>query len=369
MDRELASTLKDLGLTATEAEIYVALLQHCSEGPVTAYKLAQEMGRDPANMTKTLAAMAKRGAVRASGRRPRLYAPVDPAEFTGSLVANLQERQRQAVRLLEAIGTPPDDESLRTLDTRDQAMACARRLLAEARRIVLVDAAPEILSELAPDLEETATNRGTTVLIKTTDPIHIRGTRVWPDPTAAALTGAAPGPWLRMTVDGHASLDVVAHPANDHDLLHGHWGRSPALAFMAHRSLGAEIIHSGAAQLLQEGAGPELARRQADDLATLILRQVAWRQRWREADLPDYTPTAAEEVDPTEVDRTMAELAAEENAPSETVTVQPELEQDFQAEMPGKTEPVPEPEQPKAPEPEAEADGPLQFIFRRRKKS
>jgi len=308
--------------------------------------------------------------VRVSGRRPKLYAPVEPADFTGALVANLQERQRLAVRLLEAIGSPPTDESLRTLDTRDQAMACARRLLDEARRIVLVDAAPEMLAELAPELEETATNRGTTVLIKTTDPIHIRGARVWPDPTAAALTGAAPGPWLRLTVDGHASLDVVAHPGNDHDLLHGHWGRSPALAFMAHRSLGAEIIHSGAAQLLQEGAGPELARRQAEDLATLILRQVAWRQRWREADLPDYTPTAVVEVDPTEVDRTMAELAAEENAPAPepAPASQPESVPDFQAEVPGKPEPKAEPAAKAEPEPDAEADGPLQFIFRRRKK-
>ena len=55
MDRELASALKDLGLTATEAAIYVALLEHCADGPISAYKLAQIMGRDPANLTKALA--------------------------------------------------------------------------------------------------------------------------------------------------------------------------------------------------------------------------------------------------------------------------------------------------------------------------
>lgn len=44
--------LRQLGLTRTEAEVYLATLQQATGGPVSAYKVAQAMGRDPANLGK-----------------------------------------------------------------------------------------------------------------------------------------------------------------------------------------------------------------------------------------------------------------------------------------------------------------------------
>jgi len=51
---EITQALVDLGLTKTEAEVYIELLQLSVDGPVSSYKVAQSMGRDPANMSKTL---------------------------------------------------------------------------------------------------------------------------------------------------------------------------------------------------------------------------------------------------------------------------------------------------------------------------
>ncbi|HOX25007.1 MAG TPA: helix-turn-helix domain-containing protein [Candidatus Krumholzibacteria bacterium] len=293
MDRELAADLAELGLTATEAEIYLALLEQSAAGPVSAYKLAQDMGRDPANMTKTLGAMAKRGAVQATRGKPRLFAAVPPADFTGALVQRLQAKQRQVVKRLETIGHPPGDESLHPLDTRQQILEVARRLLGEARRIVLVDASADLLGELAPELARAASTRSATVLVKSAARVAIPGVRVWIDPGEDALVGAAPGPWLRLAVDGRGSLEALAHPGDADQLLHGFWTRSPARAFLAHRGLAAELILADVGELLRAGASADLVSRRAADQAALLLRQVDWRQRWREAGLPDYPPAAA----------------------------------------------------------------------------
>ena len=351
MDRELAVALKDLGLTATEASIYVALLEHCGDGPVSAYKLAQDMGRDPANMTKTLAAMVKRGAVHAGGKRPKLYAPVRPADFTGELVARIQARQRQAVALLDRIGQPAADESLRPLESRRAGLDRARSILESAGRIVLVDASADLLAEIAADLSSAASERGVTVLARSTDQVAAPGVRIWIDPDDGALSGAAPGPWLRLTVDGHSCLEMTAHPEDPDLLLHGSWSRSPGQAFLAHRSLGSELILTDLLEMLRSGAGTDLVRRHAEDQATLILRQIAWRRQWREIGLPDYAPETAD-VDPDLVARTMAELD------DEVAVFQPD---------PSPVAKTPVAEEVTATD-EDDGGGPLQFIFRRRKR-
>lgn len=360
MDRQLAGALAELGLSATEAEIYVALLRLGASGPVSAYKLAQDMGRDPANMTKTLAAMTKRGAVRASGRKPRLYAPIAPEEFTGELIARLQARQRQAVELLREIGQPPEDERLRTLTSRREALDIARRLLAGARRVVLCDAAAEVLTELGEALAAAAARQGATVLVKSTAAVDLPRVQIWLDQSTDALLGTAPGPWLRLAVDGDGCLQMLARPDENDDLLHGHWSRCPTRSFLEHRALAADLILADTHELLAGGATGELARRRAAERAGLLLRLVNWRQRWHEAGLPDYEPLLeqATELDPGEVAAAMAELAAEAGAGAPAGTTAANRSPGEQAGPAG----------------EAEADedqegGPLQFIFRRRRKS
>ncbi|MEZ4386537.1 MAG: helix-turn-helix domain-containing protein [Candidatus Krumholzibacteriia bacterium] len=295
MDRQLAAALKDLGLTDTDAAIYVALLEHCGDGPVTAYKLAQDLGRDPANLTKALAAMVKRGAAVASGKRPRVYAPTPPREFIGGLVSHLQARQEQAVALLEQIGKPADAGHPHPLETRDDALAAARRLLAEAERTVLISAAPEWRAQLAAELARAADPQGAVVLARST------------------ATGAVPGPWLRLAVDGRAALVALGRADGD-ALVHGHWSYNPAEAYLLHHDLGHAAVLEDVLELLHTGTAADTVRRRAEDQWALIARQVPWQKRWRELDLAPYTvvaPEAAEDLDPGAVAAAMAEVAAE----------------------------------------------------------
>lgn len=221
MDRELAATLKDLGLSATEATAYVALLQHGDDGPLTAYRLAQVLGRDPANTTKVMGMMVKRGAVKASGKRPRRYAPVAPRRFIGRLVADLQARQDLAITRLEQIGQAPVDAGPQALDSRAEAEATARQLLDEAGHVVLIGADPDWLASLGDTLEHLQRERGVAVVAH-----------------AATAPAGAPGPWLQLVCDGATCLSAVAGPDGD-ALVYGQWSRNPGEAFLVQRALAA----------------------------------------------------------------------------------------------------------------------------------
>ena len=359
MDRELASALADLGMTATEAEVYTALLAACQDGPVSAYKLAQDMGRDPANTTKTLGAMTKRGAVRASGRKPKLYAPVDPAEFTGALVARLQARQQQAVQMLAQIGKPPADEDAHALAATAAAVGLANGLVNGAERVVLVDAAGELLDGITDSLAAAAA-RGATVLVRTPAPVSLDGVRCWQDDLAGNL---APGPWLRVVVDGAACLEAVAHPQRGEDLLYGLWSRHPVQAFLAHRALAGDLLLADALELLASGAGGDAVNRRVGDQAALVLRQVGWRQRWQERDLPAFRPaTAAAAAEPDVAPATEASADEPAEAPA---AAEPEAA-DFEPAVPGSEAPADAGKAAEAaPTPDDDDDEPLTFVFRK----
>jgi predicted transcriptional regulator len=355
VDRELASALADLGMTATEAEVYTALLAACQDGPVSAYKLAQDMGRDPANTTKTLGAMTKRGAVRASGRKPKLYAPVDPAEFTGALVARLQARQQQAVQMLAQIGKPPADEDVHALAATAAAVGLANGLINGAERVVLVDAAPDLLAEITGSLEAAAA-RGATVLVRTPGRPALDGVRCWQDDLAGHL---APGPWLRLAADGAAYLEAVVDPGRPEDLLYGVWSRNPVQAFLGHRALGGDLLLADALELLASGAGGDVVRRRVGDQAALVMRQVGWRQRWQERGLAVYRPDAGGE------DTTPAPSVAE--APQPTASgPDPAASDAFEPELPGgDAAPAATTAPPDDAPDDTDDDEPLTFVFRK----
>lgn len=334
MDRQLAAALADLGLTTTESAIYVALLQRCRKGPISAYKLAQDLGRDPANLTKALSAMAKRHAVVASGQRPRLYAPAPPREFLGSLVSHLQARQEQAVALLERVGSPPDDGRPHLLNTAEEAVTTASKLIARATRLVLVSAAPEWLAGLQEALTRAADDQGVVVLSR------------------SAAAGPVPGPWLRLAVDGELSLSALGSPDGD-ALLQGYWSRNVGDAYLLHHDLGQASVLDDLLELLDAGATSAVVRRRAAEQWALVGKQVPWKKRWQDLGLAPYQPAepTAEDLDPEAVADAMAEVAAE-----------------FTPEMPGK------PARRAAAGDDEDTDqadddsSPLRFIFRRKRK-
>ena len=154
-DRDKAvQLLRDLGLTRTEAEVYFTALQTCSTEPVSSYKLAQVMGRDPANVAKTLSALMRVGAINVVQDKPRLYLPIEPAKFTEQVLTRVQNNSQEAVELLRHFQPPEPAGVTLGLAGTDQVLTKARELLASCQSRVQIFGSKECLRELGGDLEE-----------------------------------------------------------------------------------------------------------------------------------------------------------------------------------------------------------------------
>jgi predicted transcriptional regulator len=128
--------LRGLGLTEAEAETYFTALQTCKNEPLSSYKLAQTMGRDPANVAKTLAALVRLQAMTVVQDKPRLFLPTDPADCTERVLRRLQHNGREAVELLQSFQTPEPDDITLSLSSGTQTMAKARKSLRELEQSV-----------------------------------------------------------------------------------------------------------------------------------------------------------------------------------------------------------------------------------------
>ncbi len=225
--------LRSLGLTGTEAEVYFTALQTCTSESVSSYKLAQTMGRDPANVAKTLGALVRLQAMTIVQDKPRLYLPVDPAAFTDRVLSRMQSHGREAVDLLQRFQAPePDGVTLGLVGT-DQIFSKVRELLGGCQDQALVFGSKESLRELGAELEELAENPDRTVrvlspLAMVSDNVDIA--------VFSPLSDLAPlqeQDFLQVVVDNRAWLCAVM--AEGRDLAaNGCWSdHSPVAAVLA----------------------------------------------------------------------------------------------------------------------------------------
>jgi sugar-specific transcriptional regulator TrmB len=157
--------LRDLGLTGTEAEVYFAALQACGSEPVSSYRLAQLMGRDPANIAKTIGSLVRQQAMSVIQDKPRLFQPAEPAAFAEHVQARLKRRSKAAVELLGRCHAPLPEGLTQGLATTEQVYLKARELLAGCRRRVLVFGSKEALREIGAELEAAADSPGCAVQV------------------------------------------------------------------------------------------------------------------------------------------------------------------------------------------------------------
>ncbi len=240
-----------LGLTPLEAAAYAWLLAH---GPATGYRLAQALGKSMGSTYKTVAGLEHAGAVSTSDDGgTRLVRATPATEFAEARRATL-ERSLAALAAATGTGRAPDPR-VYTLHTRDQTLAKARALLAEATDFALVVATPALLPELAGDLERAAA-RAVHVGIKVFEPVGLAGVHVFHDHRGSGAVARGPGQWLIVAVDGREHVQAVF--SED--------GRELRLAFTTSEALmnwtlytghGANLLLAGVRQWLAEGASAE----------------------------------------------------------------------------------------------------------------
>ena len=233
-EREQAiQLLQRLGLTATEAEVYFTALRSCAGEPVSSYRLAQIMGRDPANVAKILSSLVRLQAMTVVQDKPRLFLPTDPQAFTDRVLARMQQDGHQAATLLQHLQAPPPDGMTLALTGADQVFAKARQLLADSRVQVLAFGSKECLRELGAELEELAESDERSVRVLSPLAMVVENVELTVCRPLGELQPLLEREFLQLVVDDRAWLHAVLDDGTD-QVPSGWWGdHSPIAAVMA----------------------------------------------------------------------------------------------------------------------------------------
>lgn len=224
-DAVLNKALRELGLTPTEADVYLGTLRATATGPASGYRIARDTGRDPANLGKVMASLVLQGAVRVVQDPPRLYEPVPPEVFTAAVIDRMRARREEALSALADLGSRDSSAPLLLPDV-SASLDQARLLVEEAGASVMVHAHPEILAGLREAIAG-ASRRGCRTRMLCSTPVGGCAGEL----TLVPGGGDTDGPWLQMVVDGEAWL--VAGAGTD-GIAGGCWGRQrPAATVMA----------------------------------------------------------------------------------------------------------------------------------------
>jgi hypothetical protein len=232
---EPAATLAALGFTETEALVYCELLR---ASPASGYRLAQAIGKAPANTYAALAALTQKGAVVVDDSAGKSFRPAPPAELIAALERGYETRARAAGEALEQLYKPPEDDRIYQLSTAAQALERARAMIDGAREILLFDLFPEPFELLRPHLE-LAQGRGVRVAGVGYAPPGEIG---FPFLDSRGLSLAERWPGLQLSLVTDAREYMVALLSRDMTrALHGAWSDSAYLAALQHNALASEI--------------------------------------------------------------------------------------------------------------------------------
>ncbi len=230
------AALASLGFTDTEAAIYCELLR---ASPSTGYRLAQAIGKAPANTYQALAALTQKGAVLVDEGETRAYRAVPSTELLAAMERGFAARRAEAEAALSTIAATADDDRLYQLKSVPQVFEKARALIAGAREILLFDLFPEPLSALKQDLER-AQARGVTLAGLTYGPPPLLPPSIVVSRGSDVVFERWPGRQVSLVADARQHMEVLL----THDgtgVRHGVWSDSAYLACLRHSGLAAEI--------------------------------------------------------------------------------------------------------------------------------
>lgn len=244
-----ARALAVLGLTNLEAMCYVFLL---ANSPVTAYRVAQALGKTAPSVYKTLEVLEHKGLVIVDDGRRRLYRAVPAEEVLARLEAEFRERQARAAKALDDIHPAQADERVYQLSSYEQVIARARAMLSRAGQRVIIDASAVLLDALETEIEATA-ERGISVLVKSDRPIEIAGAEVVIDTRGQRARTQWQADWCNLVVDeSEHMLARLRHDARE--VRQAIWSDSPYLSWIYYCGIRSEILLDRIGNLIKTGA-------------------------------------------------------------------------------------------------------------------
>jgi len=227
--------LVQLGLNELEADIYCHLLQH---EPMTAYRIAQSLGKQSANVYKAVEVLARRGAVMIEEGANRLCRAVPVKEFIRHTERDFLSRTKAAASALAELHRPSFDERVYRVESVAQVFEQASTMLAAARAVAVVDAFPAAWEKVRPAVEKTI-RRGVKVYLQVYEPVELEGAILIVPPDAPRAIEHWQSEQLNIVVDGEQALVALLSATLDevHQAL---WSNSLYLASLLHSGMTAE---------------------------------------------------------------------------------------------------------------------------------
>ena len=231
-----AATLQKLGFTGLEAAVYVSLLTAPGS---TGYALARAASKPVANTYKALESLERRGAVTSQDGNARTYRALPFMEVLNALSSDFATLTAQAGKALSRLEKTADDDRVYRLSGRDVILERARSLIADAKRVVLVDGFPLGLDAVVESLRA-AVKRGVEVHVKAYAPFTLRGAHVATSVDGDAVMRRRSGTWLNIVVDYRESLIALLQDEDSSAV----WTANPYISFVYYSALSSEIVHA-----------------------------------------------------------------------------------------------------------------------------
>lgn len=228
--------LTALGFTETEALVYCELLK---ASPATGYRLAQAVGKAPANTYQALSALVQKGAAMVDQSGGKSFRAVPASELLAALAAGFETRRKAAAEALERLARPSEDDRIYQLKAADQVMQRAAAMIEGAREILLFDLSPEPYLALRPALERVA-RQGVTVAGVSYGPLADEAAPFVVVRGEDYVVRRWPGRQLTLVADAREHLDALLS-RDGHAVLHGVWSDSAWLACSRHNGVACEV--------------------------------------------------------------------------------------------------------------------------------
>jgi sugar-specific transcriptional regulator TrmB len=230
-----ADSLTALGFTETEALVYCELL---GSSPSTGYRLAQAVGKAPANTYQALSALVQKGAALVDESEGKTFRAVPPDELLAALAKAFESRRAAASNALERLARPAEDDRIYQLKSAEQVMQRAQMMIESAKEILLFDLFPGPFDAMRPALERKARERVVVAGLVYAD-VKVRGRMIVARRDDYVLRNW-PGAQVTVVADAREYLTALLS-ADGATMLHGTWSDGGWLSCMQHNGLACEI--------------------------------------------------------------------------------------------------------------------------------
>lgn len=161
MEQLAVSALERLGLSATDARVYVGLLQ---AHPATGYELAKRTQVPRSAMYTVLGRLERAGLIRSVQAKPTRYEPLPPQQLVALLHDRHQSSLDELQQALERLQRAPKPSSLWAAVGYEAILREAERLIDSSQSLIAASLWAREAKRLAPAFEE-ARSRGVPVVL------------------------------------------------------------------------------------------------------------------------------------------------------------------------------------------------------------